>query len=379
MGMRQDIWATPIDYLTTHQPEEPVLFHAPAVLQATARRFLAGFDGLVTYAVKANPDPFVLENIIAAGVRGFDVASPQEMALVHDALPGATLHYHNPVRSEAEIRAALHHKVASYSVDSLSELEKLAIRLAPGTEVAVRFKLPVSGGLYDFGAKFGATEDGAVTLLQAVARAGLRPALTFHPGTQCTDPQAWVRYIVAAADIARRAGVPLARLNVGGGFPADRGAGAPDWEAIFAAIRGAADAAFGADAPMLVCEPGRALVAGGISLAARVKSIRDADHVFLNDGIYGGLAEAAQIGALGRVEVLAPDGHRRSGPPVSRTVFGPTCDSLDQLPGQPALPADMAEGDYVLFHGQGAYCGAIATRFNGYGALSRAMVLALEV
>jgi ornithine decarboxylase len=59
---------------------------------------------------------------------------------------------------------------------------------------------------------------------------------------------------------------------------------------------------------------------------------------------------------------------------VPRTVFGPTCDSLDRLPGEPALPEDAAEGDAVLFHGMGAYSGTTATRFNGFGALTVATV-----
>ncbi len=53
--------------------------------------------------------------------------------------------------------------VKSYSVDSHSELAKL-IELVPaeGCEISVRFKLPVSGAAYNFGAKFGATVEVAV-------------------------------------------------------------------------------------------------------------------------------------------------------------------------------------------------------------------------
>ncbi len=62
----------------------------------------------------------------------------------------------------------------------------------------------------------------ATDLLRKVAEAGFIPSLTFHPGTQCIDPQAWEHYIRAAGDIARGAGVKIARLNVGGGFPSHR-------------------------------------------------------------------------------------------------------------------------------------------------------------
>ena len=375
MELKQRIWANCGQYLRAEQPDTPVLFCAPSVLRETAQTFIDGFGGLVTYAVKANPEPQVLESLAAAGISAFDVASPAEMALVRGVSPRAVLHYHNPVRSSAEIGAALRYGMASWSVDSLSELGKLAGRVPAGSEIAVRFKLPAPGGAYDFGTKFGADEDAAATLLSEVAALGLRPALTFHPGTQCTDAGAWARHIEAAARIARGAGVALARLNVGGGFPAHRGGGAPALGAIFDAIASATRTAFGASAPALVCEPGRALVAEGLVLAARVKAIRDGADVFLNDGIYGGLAELPLMGPHGRISVIAPDGAPRRGAAVPRSVFGPTCDSVDVLPGRPGLPADMQEGDYVLFHGFGAYSAATATRFNGYGELHRVTVL----
>ncbi len=376
MGREQGIWATPAEHLRRTRPDHPVIYACPAAFQDSARRFLTGFPGLVSYAVKANPDEDVLANLASVGVRAFDVASPAEMTLVRRIVPGAALHYNNPVRSPAEIAAGLRHGAASWSVDSHSELDKLAAQLPAGAEVAVRFKLPVAGAAYDFGAKFGATEDRAADLLRRVPAQGFVAAMTFHPGTQCTDPAAWESYIAAAAGIARAAEVPIARLNVGGGFPAHRCGDAPRLEVIFAAIAAAARRAFGPDAPSLVCEPGRAMVAEGFTLAARVKAIRDATHVFLNDGIYGGLAEAPVMGNIDRIEVLDSTGAPRKGPPVAREVFGPTCDSLDRLPGTLSLPADMAEGDYLLIRGLGAYSTATATRFNGYGALERVTVLA---
>ena len=35
------------------------------------------------------------------------------------------------------------------------------------------------------------------------------------------------------------------------------------------------------------------------------------------------------------------------------TVFGPTCDSLDRLPGTVALPQSIQDGDYILISGMG--------------------------
>ncbi|GHC60818.1 type III PLP-dependent enzyme [Neogemmobacter tilapiae] len=381
MGLSKTIWTNPTEYLRSVKPENPVLFFAPSVIQATARRFIDGFPGLVTYAVKSNPEEVVVENLVAAGVSGFDVASPFEIRMIRRLAPDAALHYNNPVRSRAEIQMAVEAGVKSWSVDSASELAKLVELVPPqGCEISVRFKLPVSGAAYNFGAKFGATVELAADLLKTVADAGFIPSITFHPGTQCIDPHAWEAYIRSAADIARNAGVKIARLNVGGGFPNHRLEGVvPQLEETFALIDRVATEAFGADRPALVCEPGRGLCGDGFVHAAKVKAVRDGGHVFLNDGIYGALAELPLVGVIDRIEVLSPEAVKRTAPKAPRIVFGPTCDSVDRLPGDVMLAGDIAEGDYVVFLGMGAYSTVTNTRFNGFGELTMATVLSAAV
>jgi ornithine decarboxylase len=380
MGLSKTIWTNPTEYLTTVAPENPVLFFAPAVLQAMARKFIDSFPGMVTYAVKSNPMEEVIENLSAAGLRGFDVASPFEMRLIKRLAPDAALHYNNPVRSMAEIKTAVELGVKSYSVDSASELAKLIAGVpAEGTEITVRFKLPVGGAAYNFGAKFGATAELAVDLLKSVAAAGFIPSITFHPGTQCTEPAAWESYIRKAAEIAEEAGVTIARLNVGGGFPNHRlNAVTPDLDAIFEMIDRVATEAFGDNRPLLVCEPGRGICGDAFTVATRVKALRDDTHVFLNDGVYGSLTELPMIGVIDRTEVKCPKGKLRTGEPIGRIVFGPTCDSVDRLPGELMLADDLAEGDFVIFHGMGAYSTVTNTRFNGFGELGVETVLALQ-
>lgn len=381
MGLSKTIWTNPTEFLRNQQPEHPVLFFSPSALQAAARRFIDGFPGMVTYAVKSNPGEEVIENLAAAGVRGYDCASPFEIDLIRRLAPDAAIHYNNPVRSVAEIAHAVEKGVKSWSVDSRSELEKLIAHVPAGdSEISVRFKLPVAGAAYNFGAKFGATAELATDLLRRVAEAGFIPSITFHPGTQCTDPAAWESYIRTAADIARNAGVTIARLNVGGGFPSHRlMAVVPQLEATFDLIDRVATEAFGAARPMLICEPGRGLCGDAFTLAARVKALRDDTHVFLNDGVYGSLTELPLIGVIDRVAVLSPEGEVRCGAPLPRIVFGPTCDSVDRLPGEVPLPADIAEGDYVIVQGMGAYSTVTNTRFNGFGELALATVLSLKV
>lgn len=364
MQFDQFVWNDPMEAAMRLDPDEPIACFCPDALRAQYERFRSGFDGLVTYAVKANASRVVLDNLSALGMRAFDVASPAEMRAVREACPEAVLHYHNPVRSRAEIAQARALEVNVWSVDNAHELDKVAP--GSGDEISVRLALPVTGAAYDFGEKFGADKARCAALLRAVERLGARPSITFHPGTQCADPGCWEEYIRAAADVAERAGVRLYRLNVGGGFAADRDGRPVALDRILRHIGSVVQDVF-ATPPHLVCEPGRALVGEAFTLVTRIKSIRHDGAVYLNDGLYGGLGELRDMTVPARRDLRAPDGRRRRGPLRPRTVFGPTCDSVDRLPGDVMLPDTCEEGDFLFFPAMGAYSLSLNTGFNGYG------------
>jgi ornithine decarboxylase len=345
--------------------DEPLAFFRPDALGRRAETFKRGFPGRVSYAVKANPSRDVLATLVQSGITTFDVASIAEMRAVRAVRPTARLHYHNPIRSMAEIAAAKQIGVASWSVDRIGELDKLG-SLSSGTEIAVRLTLKRSGGAYDFGSKFGADPETTAALLTAVKARGLTPSLTFHPGTQCTDPQAWTDYIATCAALAQEAGVTLASLNVGGGFPAKDALEGPVLAPIFDAIRAAVAAHFPACPPTLWCEPGRAMVSDAVWLLLKVKA-RTQDSLYLNDGLYGALGEWRDMPVPGQRSTLDPQGQLRQGATRPFTIFGPTCDSLDRVPGTWDLLSDISEEDHILIRAAGAYSMALVTAFNGYG------------
>ena len=374
----------PQDYFVKSKPDRPVYFFSPARLQSAASEFQSGFEGLVTYAVKANDGVEVLTALMRAGINAFDVASPVEMGAVRRHNPRAVLHYHNPVRSMDEIEQAKAFGISSWAIDDFGELDKLG-SLVPKTEIAIRLKLPVRGAAYAFGEKFGPSPELAKALLQEVAKRGHIASMTFHPGTQCRDPKAWASYIQAAADVTAAANVPLQRLNIGGGFPSWREAAAPELLEIFRVIDQTKNCYFTNlaghhNAPILVCEPGRAMVGDAFALGLRVKSLRSDGSVVLNDGVYGALAEwrDMRVPDETRMQLFDPTGQERRGAGINRRVFGPTCDSLDRVPPNINLPSDMKDGDYLLIQGMRAYSVALTCRFNGYGNSDRVFCLHLS-
>jgi ornithine decarboxylase len=115
----------------------------------------------------------------------------------------------------------------------------------------------------------------------------------------------------------------------------------------------------------LWAEPGRALVAESTSILAKVE-LKKGDALYLNDGSYGALFDATHAKWPFPVKL-----HRAEGEPSPELrpfkFYGPTCDSIDTMPGPFWLPEDVNEGDYVEIGMLGAYGVAMATRFNGYG------------
>ena len=380
-GLAPPVYRDACEIARKCRPELPVVCFSPHQLSDTANAFVANFPGDVAYAVKANCSQDVISTIGEAGVKVFDVASCDEMAIVRRVCPGVRLHYHNPVKSRAEIATAFdQYACRRFAADCGAEICKIAevVGDTRNTGIAVRFRLPAHGqSAHDFSTKFGATPQEAVALLGLASDMGFGCVLTFHPGSQCCDPAAWRRYIASAADIVRGAGVQLNVLNVGGGFPARYGRGdVPALPEIFDEIdKSSAEAFSGMAVPRLECEPGRGMVATSQSVLTRVKLAKlERGEVFLNDGIYGALMEVTQT-----PEIMPP--HRAirvNGEFCSEMtdwiVYGPTCDPLDTLPVKIALPRDITEDDYIEFGTIGAYGTATATNFNGYGRFNKASV-----
>jgi ornithine decarboxylase len=48
-------------------------------------------------------------------------------------------------------------------------------------------------------------------------------------------------------------------------------------------------------------------------------------------------------------------------------LFGPTCDSIDSMPGPHLLATEVGVGDWVEVGMMGAYSNALRTQFNGFG------------
>jgi len=155
-------------------------------------------------------------------------------------------------------------------------------------------------------------------------------------------------------------------IDVGGGFPSSYpGMEPPPLERYFETIHRTFE-----DLPIsysaeLWAEPGRALCAEYSSLIVRVEK-RRGDELYINDGAYGALFDAAHIGWRFPVRLLRDEESRAKD--MAFSFYGPTCDDLDHMAGPFDLPADIRAGDYIEIGMLGAYGSAMRTAFNGFGS-----------
>ncbi|CAO3421048.1 type III PLP-dependent enzyme [Azospirillum doebereinerae] len=367
-----------VQAVALHRPEDPMHCIRPGVLADTAESFVAAFadatgsigrGGDVLYAVKCNPEPAVLRALWAGGVRHFDVASPGEIRLVRQMFPDAVLHYMHPVKGRQAIRAAYQqYGVRDFVLDSREELDKILEETGFATDLGlvVRLGLPKGNAVYDLSGKFGAAMADAVELLRAARAVAPKLGVSFHVGSQMLDPTAYGRALELAGRVIAEAGVDLDVLDVGGGFPVSYpGVTPPPLGDFMAAIaRGVAALDLPA-ACRLWCEPGRALVAPGVSLVVQVVK-RRGDELFINDGVYGALSDAGVPGFRFPARLIRPFEAMTDTADVAFSFYGPTCDSADKMTGPFLLPADIKAGDWIELGQLGAYGSCLRTAFNGF-------------
>jgi ornithine decarboxylase len=329
----------------------------------------------IHYAVKANPAPEIIQLLATLGSR-FDIASRYELDLCLSlGVPATWLSYGNTVKKDLDIAYAFGCGVRLFAFDSEAELEKLG-RHAPGAGVQCRLLSQGKSADWPLSRKFGCDLPMAYELLLKSRALGLTPlGVTFHVGSQQTDPQQWVEPMQQAAELyrqLRRQGLELEWINIGGGLPATYQATLLPFSRYAQTIQQALQQSFGVPTPQLMIEPGRFLVADAGVIQSEVilvahKSREDVRRwVYLDIGKFGGLAETMDECIKYRLRT------HRDGPTGPVILAGPTCDSADVLYEKTSyeLPLDLAIGDRIEILSTGAYTSSYASvGFNGFPPL----------
>jgi ornithine decarboxylase len=330
----------------------------------------------IYYAVKANPHDDVVARLMSEG-SSFDFASPSEleMCLAHGAR-SSCLSYGNTIKKADDIAYAFRRGVRMFAFDCEAELRKLAIHAA-GASVMCRIQTTGENAGWPLSRKFGCDLDMAFDLLLMTRNLPLQArGVTFHVGSQQTDPTQWRKPLRETAELFRklsRQGVVLDTVNIGGGFPVAYQQNVPPVSDFAVEIERSLREAFGGAQPKLMLEPGRSLVAEAgviqseVVLVSRKSRMDQTRWVYLDVGKFGGLAETLDESIQYR---LRTSRRGAAGPVV---LAGPTCDSADILYEKAGytLPIDLEPGDRIEILNAGAYTSSYASvGFNGFPPLT---------
>ncbi len=355
----------------------PVYVYSASGMRRRLQRFQAAFTGepiLVCYALKANSNLAVIRTLAAAGA-GAEVVSGGELSRALAAgVPAERIVFSGVGKSRDEMAAALDAGIVQFNVESVPELIALgevaagrrqrapiALRINPDIAADTHDKIS-TGRRHD---KFGIPYDQALEAYELARRlAGIEiVGLHLHIGSQILSlvpfEAAYRRGIELVQELTRR-GVPLRRLDLGGGFGARyRGEPELDLEGYAALVR---RLTAGLDVE-LVFEPGRWLVAEAGVLVARVLYVKPGAErpcVVLDAGM-NDLLRPALYDAYHAIVPLEEEAAGRAPAPVD--VVGPICETTDIFARARVLPALEAD-EWVAFTGTGAYGAVMASDYN---------------
>jgi len=343
------------------------VLHGPTIDQAA--RGLLGLTQVdrVLYAIKANPNPQVLQRLYRAGV-GFECVSTGEIDRVFSAVPDVDPDrvLFTPNFAHRDEYAHAFDKGVRVGLDALHPLkawpelfagQRVQVRVDPGTGRGHHEHVRTAGARSKFGIASDDLEQVAeLARAHDVAVIGLHA----HAGSGILTPEHWSEMAVTLSRMGRGFD-QLEHLDLGGGLgvPEKPGQAPLDLAALDAGLAQVREAHPGLD---LWLEPGRYLVALAGVLLARVTQVKRKGHVQYV-GVETGmnsLIRPALYGAWHDVVNLS----RLSEPATERvTVVGPICESADTLGRDRILPPTQ-EGDVLLVDVTGAYGRAMASRYN---------------
>ena len=360
-----DVFTSAAEFLRHRRPERPVLALRPHAVRRAARWFIDNFPGRVLYAAKANDALPIIDALVEAGIADFDVASLVEIERLA-RVRGAELYFMNPVKSRgAIVRAYREFGIRCFAFDSDEELDKIVAETGGAKDLTLflRVACPNTHSLIPLEGKYGASSEEAPALLLRARQIAQRLGLTFHVGSQAVVPAAFGEAIRQIGQLIVASGVLVDAIDIGGGFPSRYPhSDPPELQSFMDEVtRAAAELAVKHSCEIL-CEPGRALVAEAESVIVRVDA-RRGNALYVNDGAFGTLFDAAYSGFRFPARLVGTS--RRKAKPVTEfSLYGPTCDSSDYLPGPFVLPDSVREGDYIEIGQIGAYGRVLANSFQ---------------
>ncbi|MGI9493279.1 MAG: diaminopimelate decarboxylase [Geminicoccaceae bacterium] len=355
----------------------PVYIYSCAGMRSRLDRLQQAFSNqrmMICYAIKANSNLAVIRTLADEGAGAEIVSGGELQKALAVGVPASKVMFAGVAKSRDEMALALDAGIAQFNVESVPELIALsevaaskkmtapvAIRINPDVAADTHEKISTGRKQDKFGIAY---ERAGEVYAMASSLAGIEPVgLHLHIGSQIMSLAPFEAAYRRGADLVRElraAGIPIRRLDLGGGMGVRyQGDAELDVEAYAALVQ-----TITSDLDIdLLLEPGRYLVAEAGALVAKVLYMKEGDKrpfaildAGMNDLMRPALYDAYHeilpvIEADPSAEVRATD------------VVGPICESSDIFARGRPLPPLQAE-DFVAFLGSGAYGAVMASDYN---------------
>lgn len=345
------------------------------------------------YAVKCNNDLSVLKTLVALGT-SFDCASMEEIkTMLGLGVSPSKIIYANPCKQPSHIKFAYENGINLMAFDNTEELFKVKEN-HPNARLVIRIHVDDSKSICQLGIKFGVRKGNTYDLLKMAFSLNLNVVgVSFHVGSGCMDPNAYLDAIIRAKSVfeeGKEIGYEFTLLDIGGGFPGLSGIQngvSVEFEEMSHVINQAMLNYFPDSSKIqLIAEPGRFFVSSAFILAANIISRRTILNenkeksymYYVNDGVYGSFNCLIFDHAVlpypefmiknpisGEVSHFSHEAFALKNEPLfDGSIWGPTCDSMDCLTQSIQLP-ELSVGDWMIFENMGAYTLVAASKFNG--------------
>lgn len=317
---------------------------------------------------------------------GIDVVSSGELhTAVRAGFPMENAFFHGNSKTDFDIRFAMENGLGYFVCDNADELaavdeeaarqgirQKVLLRLTPGIDPHTHAK--INTGRVD--SKFGAaieTGQAEELVLQALSKDHVELCgYHCHIGSQIFehDPfcDAAVLMLQFVAEIKEKHGYAPKFLNLGGGMGVPYTANDPviDYGANIRSIGqliGDTCQKLGLEAPVVLMEPGRSIVAdAGITLYS-VTSIKKIPGFKNYAAINGGMTDNPRYTLYQSAYTVLPAGRMKDEADFVCTIAGCCCESGDLIQEDVTLP-EPKRGDLIAVLTTGAYNYSMASNYN---------------
>lgn len=329
----------------------------------------------VHYAMKANANPAILNEVLKAGLGVDSVSGGEIKAAVAAGFDPKKIVFAGVGKTDEEIKLALEVGIGNFNVESVPELEviaeiaksmdkkaRVAIRVNPNIDAHTHHYITTGLAENKFGINLEHL-DSVLDLcmkLESVELVGLH----FHIGSQITDNTPFAILSERINDLQTRLeekGVKLKSINVGGGLGIDYenpdANPIPDFKDYFNVF---AKNLILREGQELHFELGRAIVAQCGSLITKVLYVKKGTtkQFAIVDAGMTDLIRPALYQAYHKIDALNSHGE-----PEKYDVVGPICESSDVFQEDAILP-EVRRGDLLAIRSAGAYGEIMASQYN---------------